>query len=135
MTHKKESMTDKKNNEWLDDNSTDERISKTVQSLHFRLPETLDQKVNAALADAERTDLTARTRKPAPWKWLPAAAAVMILIISGLFLFQPANDGTNGQETKPPISEIKTEFELAHANIKIIWVQKRDFNLNKGTNP
>jgi hypothetical protein len=29
-----------------------------------------------------------------------------------------------------PIAEIKTEYELTDANIKIIWVQKKDFKLN-----
>lgn len=111
----------------------DELISNAVQSVRFSLPEDLDRRVKAAMFDEERAGL--RKQKAPPLRWLPATAAAMILIVLALFLFQPFSHTPNGKNGDKEISEIKTELELAHANIKIIWVQKKDFKLNRGSNP
>jgi hypothetical protein len=51
-----------------------------------------------------------------------------MVIIAALVIFQPF---FNKKSIEPgtPITEIKSEFELRDKNIKILWVQKKDFKL------
>jgi anti-sigma-K factor RskA len=108
----------------------DELIANTVQSVRYSVPEALDVRVDAALrAEQQKAAFRKRRGWTRPVKWASAAAAV-IVIAAALFLFQPSNE-TPGNGGEPGISEIKTELELAQSNIKIIWVQKKDFKLNK----
>ena len=55
--------------------------------------------------------------------WLPLlAAAILLLVVSLHLLFQPLPEAKK-------ISQIRTEFSIPGKNIKIIWVQREDFQL------
>ena len=101
----------------------DQRISKLVQSVSFRIPETVEARVTAAINKRKKTKRVLK-----PYLWYPVSAAIAILIIAAIFVFLPFMKNTAEEVT--PITEIKTELELTDANIKIIWVQKKDFKLN-----
>jgi len=101
----------------------DQRISKLVQSVSFQIPETVEARVTAAINKRKKTKRVLK-----PYLWYPVSAAIAILIIAAIFVFLPFMKNTAEEVT--PITEIKTELELTDANIKIIWVQKKDFKLN-----
>lgn len=101
----------------------DRMIAEAVGSVRYRVPELLDARVSAAL-ERER-----KVRKT--WKqsiWYPVSAVLTAALVAVLLLVQPGGNVTAPPEE--PISEIKMEMELADQNIKIIWVQKKDFKLN-----
>jgi hypothetical protein len=109
----------------------DQIISSAVQGIRFSVPEHVDMKVSAALKD----ESAVRTRQfpcfgffTAPRIW--ATVAACMLILTALYLFQPFNGSNASQES--PMDEIKTEFQLKDKNIKILWVQKKDFKLYPG---
>ena len=65
---------------------------------------------------------------------LRTIAATLILLIGTLFINNPGktiNDVPGVQQTANEISEIRTDFVLREDNIKIIWIQKKKFDLNK----
>lgn len=101
----------------------DQRISKLVQSVSFKIPETVEARVTAAMNKKKKT-----RRVLEPYLWYPVSAVLAMIIIAAIFVFQPIMK--NSAEEVTPITEIKTEFELTDKNIKIIWVQKKDFKLN-----
>jgi hypothetical protein len=111
-------MSQKISNERVDDRS----IESAVRSVNVSLPETLDQKVTAALR--------AKDKKPRLWYPLATAAALLLAAVM-VFIFQPFSGTTVETDTPAPITEIKTELTLSHANIKILWVQKKDFKLRR----
>jgi hypothetical protein len=103
----------------------DEMISTLVRTVQYKIPDSVEEQVNAYMAKT-------KTRKHRLFKkplfWYPVSAAAVMVIIAVLVLFQPfVNKETIDQST--PITEIKTEFELRDKNIKILWVQKKDFKL------
>jgi hypothetical protein len=102
----------------------DQTISKIVQSVSYQIPETVEARVTAAINKNTRKK-TKRVLKP--YLWYPVSAAIAIIIIAAIFVFLPF---MKNSEEITPITEIKTEFELTETNIKIIWVQKKDFKLN-----
>lgn len=110
----------------------DELISRAVQSVRFRVPEAVDRRLDAALADlADKRkrlsfDFSGRRRL----LWYPAAALASV-VLAALFIFQPFSK--TGSQPAEPITEIRTEFELKDKNIKIIWFQKKDFKLRRKT--
>jgi len=62
--------------------------------------------------------------------WLPVTAmAAALVILAALFVFQPFTGSGSLDNITPPISEIKTEIQIKDKNIKILWLQKRDFKL------
>jgi hypothetical protein len=108
----------------------DQVISDAVQQLRFSVPEHLDRKVDAALIDASQPrsfGLKVLNLFKVPRVW--ATAAACLLLIAALFWFQPDNGKIDTGEI--PLKEIKTEIQLSNANIKILWVQKKDFKLIK----
>jgi len=103
----------------------DEMISSLVRSVQYKIPDSVEEQVNASMAKI-------KTGKPRLFKrpllWYPVSAAAALVIIAALVIFQPFVN----KETIDPgasITEIKTEFELKDKNIKILWVQKKDFKL------
>jgi hypothetical protein len=103
----------------------DEMISTLVRSVQYKIPDSIEEQVNASMVET-------KTGKPwlfkRPLFWYPVSAAAAMVIIATLVIFQPVvNKETIDQGT--PITEIKTEFELRDKNIKILWVQKKDFKL------
>jgi len=103
----------------------DQMISNIVQSVSYQIPETVEARVTAAI-NKNIKKKTKRVLKP--YLWYPVSAAIAILIIAAIFVFKPFMKNTAEEVT--PITEIKTELELTETNIKIIWVQKKDFKLN-----
>ena len=104
----------------------DEMISNLVRSVRYKVPDRVDEQLKASMAKIE-------TGKPRLFKrplfWYPVSAAAMV-IIAILVIFQPFVN-RESIDTGAPITEIKTEFELRDKNIKILWVQKKDFKLRK----
>ncbi|MCP4147532.1 MAG: hypothetical protein GY757_07260 [bacterium] len=122
----------------------DTLISSVVGSVRYNLPEALDQKVTAAMNEEESADmvvmggfLKSKWKKVSQWfDWnnhtrfsrvYVSAAAAAVLVIISLLIFLPKSS------TQPviPIEEIKTEFELKDKNIRILWVQKKDFQFRR----
>jgi hypothetical protein len=115
-----------------DDKLLDERIAGLVRSVERGIPPAVEENIRAS-ASALRPR---RRRFAARWAraWMfsrrrigilalvPAAAAVLAaFLVFPLLKKRPA----------PRISEIRTEFEIADKNIKIIFFQRPDFNLSK----
>lgn len=99
----------------------DEKIAKLVQSVEAGIPAQVEEKLQAK----------AETILPVPKVWIKRrplflgilTSAAMILL-AFLFLFPLLQ-----KRREPQIAEIRTEFELIDKNIKIIFIQSRDFNL------
>ena len=102
----------------------DALISGLVRSVRVEIPGTVEAKVTAAMHKTEKVPRTGRS-----FLWYPVSAVLAMLIIVSVFIFQPFV--RNRVESPTPISEIRTELELADKNIKIIWVQKENFKLRR----
>jgi hypothetical protein len=99
----------------------DEELKKLVRSVESAVPPGLEGKVRTA---AETRRLQSKfwfsfLRRPLFLASISGAAAVLLAFLLLVPLFR-------GRE-ETPITEIRTEFELADKNIKIIFVQKPDF--------
>ena len=103
----------------------DEMISTLVRSVQYKLPESVEEQVNAAMAKTKTRKFRLLKR---PLFWYPVSAAAAMVIIAVLVIFQPFFSNKT-VEPDTPITEIKTEFELRDKNIKILWIQKKDFKL------
>ncbi len=103
----------------------DEMISTLVRSVQYKIPDSVEEQVNASMAKT-KTGLPRLFKRPL--SWYPVSAVAALVIIAALAIFQPF---VNKETIAPgaPITEIKTEFELRDKNIKILWVQKKDFKL------
>jgi hypothetical protein len=104
------------------DERLDESISKLVRSVQREVPPALDRRVRiAATGLALRTGRRERRR---PWllALIPGTAVVLLAVLLLLPRPAPAPD---------PIFEIRTEFEIADKNIKIVFFQKPDFHLHQ----
>lgn len=103
----------------------DEMISTLVRSVQYKVPDHVEEQINASMAEA-------KTGKPRLFKrslfWYPLSAVAVMVIIAVLVIFQPFVQKET-IDPRTPITEIKTEFELRDKNIKILWVQKKDFIL------
>jgi hypothetical protein len=97
-------------------------ITDLVQSVEHQLPtgveESLDRKLQKAAA----------AKKDSKYRWwyspvLAAAVLIMVIFMHPLMRIH--------QTAGPPLNEIRTEFELKDKNIKIIWFQKKDFQLRR----
>lgn len=102
------------------DERLDESISRLVRSVEHEVPTALDRRIQEA-AD-KFTSRAERSNRRRPWllALIPGAAAA--LLAASLFFPRPS--------TAPdPISEIRTEFEIAGKNIKVVFFQKPDFHL------
>jgi hypothetical protein len=110
-------MTDIINKNKIDE--LDTLISTHVRSVQYKIPDSVEGKVNAAIL---------KEKKPLLWFRVSlSAAAAALVLIAVVFIFQPFLRDPGEQVS--PITEIKTEFELTDKNIKILWVQKKDFEL------
>jgi negative regulator of sigma E activity len=112
-------MMDKINNNKIDE--LDAVISTHVRSVQYKIPDSVEERVNAAIL---------KEKKPLMWfRVSVSAAAAALVLLAVVFIFQPFLSNTNTGEPVSAIMEIKTEFELTDKNIKILWVQKKDFEL------
>jgi quinol-cytochrome oxidoreductase complex cytochrome b subunit len=125
--------TNKKNKHGVDE--LDTLISAHVRMVKYGIPGHVDTQVGEALYEAEKQD--ARPKRSIPfwpyrlaWPRLSVPAAAVLLLAAIFFIFQPLWRATPSAPPVKPISEIKTEWELPGDNIKILWVQKKDFELN-----
>ena len=97
----------------------DEEITRLVKSEEAQIPSLLENKL--------RTEIEKQKPKYRMWSKrlvLPfgiVSTAVVILTLVLLFPLLP-------KSSEPLINEIYTEFEIKDKNIKIIFVQSRDFN-------
>jgi len=109
----------------MNDPKLDERIAGLVRSVELDVPDGLDERVRTA----------ARSIAPKPGAAVPSARRRLwpVLVPSAAFALAAALMilPTLRRPAATPIAEIRTEFELADKNIKIIFFQKPDFNFLK----
>jgi hypothetical protein len=103
-------MNNKKNTPQFDD----DLVASLVQSTDRRLPEALDDSIRRSL-----------NRKRSWWLY-PLAAAASVVLAVGLWRLAPFGETPSQQVS--PVTEIRTQFEISEQNIKIIWVQKQNFD-------
>ncbi|MCK4761669.1 MAG: hypothetical protein KAW12_05670 [Candidatus Aminicenantes bacterium] len=105
----------------------DERIVALVGAVKYKIPQPVEERLNRAIAGWEQEKKTVRRRS---FSWYPVAAALaaVFILVAALFVIRPF---AGGSAAPPPITEIRTEFELKDKNIKIIWFQKKDFKLRR----
>ncbi len=92
--------------------------------------------------EPELPDLEAVTRERRQYHWtyfLRVAAASLIVLLGTLFVHNHVRSGDPGSNPTRDVSkripakelsEIRTDFVLREDNIKIIWIQKKNFKLN-----
>jgi hypothetical protein len=107
------------------DKIDDKFISELVQSVRVTIPVTVEESLDEVMVQKKKRWAPLLKR---PFLWYPVSAALAAILLVVLFVFTPFINSL--KDTNPPISEIKTEFEIPNKNIKIIWVQKKDFKLN-----
>jgi len=105
-----------------DEQKLDERIARLVRSVAPEVPAEVDAGIREAAAGLWPRSRRVWLRRPFWLALVPSAAAVLLAVIA---LLPPP------RKPAAPIAEIRTEFELADKNIKIIFIQKPDFNLFK----
>ena len=105
-----------------DEKKLDEQIARLVRSVELGVPPGVEAKIQAAAADLRLRAGRFWLRRPFWLTLIPSAAAVLLAVIALL---------PTAQKPSSPIAEIRTEFEIADKNIKIIFIQKPDFNLFK----
>jgi len=114
-----------------DERRLDEKIAGLVLSVREQVPAALEERIRAA-ADATRPnrEILGRLwlrpggfprRRTGILALVPAAAVCAL----AAFLLIPILK----KPPVSPISEIRTEFEIADKNIKIVFIQKPDFSL------
>jgi hypothetical protein len=109
----------------MNDPKLDERIAGLVRSVELDVPDGLDERVRAAArAIAPKPSAAAPAVRRRLWPVLVPSAA---FALAASLMILPALR----RPAAAPIAEIRTEFELADKNIKIIFFQKPDFNFLK----
>lgn len=106
-----------------DDRLLDEKIAGLVRSVESSVPPAVEEKIRVAASSARPCPRTVGGHWPRLLILVPGAAAVVL----AAFLLFPLLK----KPPAPRISEIRTEFEIADKNIKIIFIQRPDFNLSK----
>jgi hypothetical protein len=109
----------------MNDPKLDERIAGLVRSVELDVPGGLDERVRAAARSIAPIPRPA-SRAGRRWLW-PVLVPSAVFALAATLLVLPALR----RPTASPISEIRTEFELADKNIKVIFFQKPDFNFLK----
>ena len=101
----------------------DEKIAQLVKRVESDIPSALEEKLRSA-EGMLRPRHKILGKRPVFYLGILSSAAVVLLLFVFLFpLFQGVPESQ--------ISEIRTEFELRDKNIKIIFIQREDFNLFK----
>jgi hypothetical protein len=101
----------------------DKKIAGLVQSLETGIPDGVEEQLQAA-AETIRPLHRIRIKRLPLFMGIVSSAAMVLAAL--LFLF-PVFHG----KPEPQITEIYTEFEIIDKNIKIIFIQRDDFNLFK----
>jgi hypothetical protein len=109
----------------MNDRQLDDRISDLVRRVALDVPDGLEEKaLEAGRTPVMRADTHTQRRANRIW---PALIPAAVLAGAAALLVLPALR----RPPAAPITEIRTEFELADKNIKVIFFQKPDFNLFK----
>ncbi len=99
----------------------DEEITRLVQSVEAQIPSKVEVELRIKTEALKPKHRIWSNRLVLPLGVITSAAVIIMIV---LFLFSPI------QKTSDTlISEIYTEFEIKDKNIKIIFVQRPDFNL------
>ena len=106
-----------------DKQNIDEKIAKLVQSLETDIPAPVEEDLQAKAETILPVHKVRIKRRPLFIGILTSAAVILFAL---LFLFPMLQ-----KRHEPQIAEIRTEFEIRDKNIKIIFIQRRDFNLFK----
>jgi hypothetical protein len=104
----------------------DQVISNLVRSVRHTIPDTVEEEITMTILNTREKE-SRFSQRFALWFRMSLTAAVVMTIIAAMYLIQPFSSPRT--EPTSPISEIKTEFVLTDKNIKILWVQKKDFQL------
>jgi hypothetical protein len=106
----------------IDEKKLDDKIARLVRSVELEVPPGVDAEIREAAEHLKPAPRLFKMRRPLWLALIPSAAAALLAVIALL---------PTPQKPLSPISEIRTEFEIADKNIKIIFIQKPDFNLFK----
>ena len=99
----------------------DEEITRLVQSIEAPIPSKIENELRTKTERLKPKHRIWSKRLVLPLGVITSAAMIIFIV---LFLFSPIQ-----KISEPLISEIYTEFEIKDKNIKIIFVQRRDFSL------
>lgn len=99
----------------------DEEITRLVQRVEASIPPNVENELRTKTEALKPKHRIWTNRLVLPLGVITSAAVIIMIV---LFLFSPIQ-----KSAEPLISEIYTEFEIKDKNIKIIFVQRRDFNL------
>lgn len=101
-----------------------EEISRWVRSVEHQVPEKVEKNLRSRI---QESIYLKKQKMKKRILWYPVSAFSLVLIALALVIpsFQPKNK--NGLL----ITEIRTDLEIQNKNIKIIWIQKKDFNLRR----
>jgi len=100
----------------------DKKIKNLTKSREETIPSYIENELNNKIEKIDKSKKTFNRKKIIVL--VNAIAAVFLLI--AFFIFYPAD-----KNNKKSISEIKTKIIIPGKNIKIIWVQKKDFKLRR----
>ena len=102
-----------------DQDRFDKELRELVRSVECGIPQAIEEKLRAAAAALRTRPRSRLIHRPLVLASLSGAA---IFFLAFLFILPSLH-----RNKAPQIAEIRTEFELADKNIKIIFVQKPDF--------
>jgi hypothetical protein len=97
----------------------DRKITELVHGIGPGVPEALERRIADSVARHNSMARGSRKRRPWLMTLVPATAIASAFVV---FLAVRPEPGE-------PIEEIRTEFEIADKNIKVIFFQKPDFHL------
>lgn len=99
----------------------DEEISRLIQSVESPIPSKIENKLETITAAQKPKSRIWSKRLVFPLGVVTSAALIIAIVLLTFFPIQ--------KTLESQISEIYTEFEIKDKNIKIIFVQRPDFNL------
>lgn len=105
----------------FDKKNIDEEITRLVQSIEAHIPPKIENELRIRTKTLKPKHRIWSNRLVLPLGVISCAAMTIILVF---FMFSPIQKTSESQ-----INEIYTEFDLKDKNIKIIFVQRRDFTL------
>lgn len=92
----------------------DDFVADLVRRTDRSLPEALDASIYRSL------------RRKRSWWVYPLAAAASVVLAIGIWWLAPIGEAPS--HCVSPVTEIRTQFEISDKNIKVIWVQKQNFD-------
>ncbi len=108
----------------------DDLVRRLVQSLAKEVPAATEDKLGAWYERAGGARPPRRHRRLLLSLTMAAVFVLLVLSLDRMLFFR--RETANPLPRQAPFSEIKMEMELKGKNIKIIWFQKKGFNLRNG---